>query len=129
MRASVAVSRALLLCALAMLTGACLTSGADHQLLDRFFAASRLRDRTALARLATVTFEPNIDGIVTGFSIESARDLDADHRELTVPVTVLVDGQIRHLTLRVLLSRRDATRLESSRTPTWLVTSFARSGK
>jgi hypothetical protein len=41
----------------------------ERALLDQFFDASRLRDRTALARFATVVFEPHIDGIVEEFVV------------------------------------------------------------
>jgi hypothetical protein len=44
----------------------------DRMLLDQFFAASRLRDRTALARFATVVFEPRTDGIVQKFVVLKA---------------------------------------------------------
>jgi len=47
-------------------------SGAqEHALLGEFFSASRLRDNTALARLATVRFEPTTQGIITKFDIVS----------------------------------------------------------
>lgn len=48
---------------------ACGDGGADYLLFERFFAASRLRDRTALARFSTVVFEPHVDGIVVRFEI------------------------------------------------------------
>lgn len=58
-----------ILVAAAALTGC---SGAqEHALLGEFFSASRLRDNTALARLATVRFEPTTQGIVTRFDIVS----------------------------------------------------------
>lgn len=41
----------------------------EHTLLTQFFAASRLRDLTALANFSTVVFEPASDGIVTSFDI------------------------------------------------------------
>jgi hypothetical protein len=44
----------------------------DEPVLAQFFAAARLRDRTALARISTVVFEPNVDGIVAQFRIVSA---------------------------------------------------------
>jgi hypothetical protein len=44
----------------------------ERALLDQFFAASRLRDRTALARFSTVVFEPLTDGIVEEFVVLSA---------------------------------------------------------
>jgi hypothetical protein len=41
----------------------------ERALLDQFFVASRLRDRTALARFSTVVFEPRTDGIVAEFVV------------------------------------------------------------
>lgn len=52
----------------------CADAGADHMLLDRFFAASRLLDRTELARFATVVFEPGRDGIVEQFTVVAAAE-------------------------------------------------------
>jgi hypothetical protein len=45
----------------------------DEQVLTRFFEASRTLDRTLLARLATVTFNPRVDGSVQAFSIAERR--------------------------------------------------------
>jgi hypothetical protein len=42
---------------------------AERTLLTQFFAASRLRDLTALHNFSTVVFEPATDGIVTGFDL------------------------------------------------------------
>lgn len=42
---------------------------AEQPLLTRFFAASRLRDLTALQHVATVVFEPGVDGVVTSFDV------------------------------------------------------------
>src|SRR3954470_4399175 len=45
-------------------------SSADERvLLTQFFAASRLRDLTAIQNVATVVFEPATDGIVTSFEL------------------------------------------------------------
>ena len=41
----------------------------ERTLLTQFFAASRLRDLTALRTFSTVVFEPASDGIVTSFEI------------------------------------------------------------
>ena len=48
-----------------------LSCGTDPErtLLTQFFAASRLRDLTALGKISTVVFEPASDGIVTSFEI------------------------------------------------------------
>jgi hypothetical protein len=45
----------------------------EEQLLTRFFEASRTLDRTILSRLATVTFNPRVDGSVQTFSIAERR--------------------------------------------------------
>ena len=42
---------------------------AEQPVLKRFFAASRLRDTTALQRFSTVIFEPRSQGIITTFKI------------------------------------------------------------
>src|SRR5207248_1357939 len=39
----------------------------ERSILDEFFAASRLRDKTALAKFSTVTFEPLEQGIVVDY--------------------------------------------------------------
>ena len=47
-------------------------SGAPEQsVISQFFEASRLRDTTALANMATVIFEPREQGTVTAFTIQS----------------------------------------------------------
>jgi hypothetical protein len=45
------------------------SAAAERTLLTEFFAASRLRDLTALSNFATVVFEPATDGIVTSFDL------------------------------------------------------------
>lgn len=41
----------------------------ERAILDRFFAASRLRDNTALDSISTVIFEPRTEGTVSSFDI------------------------------------------------------------
>jgi hypothetical protein len=57
--------------AVSLLTLAALGCGhdADRVLLDQFFAASRLRDLTALRKISTVVFEPATDGMITSYEI------------------------------------------------------------
>jgi hypothetical protein len=52
------------------LTAVNCSTASERALLDQFFVASRLRDRTALARFATVVFEPLTDGIVAEFIVQ-----------------------------------------------------------
>jgi hypothetical protein len=62
----------LALVVLISLTLAACGPGVEEPVLAQFFAASRLRDRTALARISTVVFEPDVDGMVAQFRIVSA---------------------------------------------------------
>ena len=65
----------------------------ERTLLTRFFAASRLRDLTALSKLSTVVFEPASDGVVTGFDITAIRR-DGASEELSISAPVrLPDGR------------------------------------
>jgi hypothetical protein len=53
---------------LALMLASC-SAAAERTLLTQFFAASRLRDLTALHNYATVVFEPATDGIVSRFDL------------------------------------------------------------
>ena len=53
---------------LLLATFAC-SAGAEYLALQKFFEASRLRDRTALRTISTVAFEPTADGTLTTFRI------------------------------------------------------------
>jgi hypothetical protein len=64
----VRIARALAV-SLATLTLVSCAGTAERTLLAQFFAASRLRDLTALANISTVVFEPAADGIVTAFDV------------------------------------------------------------
>jgi hypothetical protein len=54
---------------LAMATLAACGHAAEKALLDQFFSASRLRDRTAAQSIATVFFDPKDQGLVRQFVI------------------------------------------------------------
>ena len=59
-------------CVVTALSALCFTACAaspEEQVLTRFFEASRALDSTALSRLATITFNPRIDGSIQLFSI------------------------------------------------------------
>ena len=65
----------------------------EQTLLSQFFAASRLRDLTALQKYSTVVFEPARDGIVTSFEITSLKERSGV-KYLTVSAPVeLPNGQ------------------------------------
>ena len=64
-------ARAAVVVLLMTLTAAACAPDAERTLLTQFFAASRLRDLTALRKFSTVVFEPLSDGIVTSFDISA----------------------------------------------------------
>ncbi len=90
--------RALLLAvALAAAMAGC-SPRAEEPVLGAFFHASRLRDRTALQKLATVSFEPAVDGIITGFEItgvSTRRERGGATKDVAIsaPVTMM-SGQV-----------------------------------
>jgi hypothetical protein len=104
----------------AMIAAAC-APGREQLLLEQFFQASRLRDRTALQRIATVIFEPLEQGTVTDFTITAAVDVPdspagVKARQVTVTAPVrLPNGQTATRKILLLLERR---------TDRWLVTGF-----
>jgi hypothetical protein len=64
------LKRAITVSLLALTLASC-AGDVERALIAQFFAASRLRDLTALHSLATVVFEPGADGIVTTFEVVS----------------------------------------------------------
>jgi hypothetical protein len=66
---------------LCLLLAVACSSGSEQFILGEFFAACRLRDRTALQGFATVPFEPHLQGIVTSFTI--ARVSPEEYRPLS----------------------------------------------
>ena len=68
----------------------------ERTLLAQFFAASRLRDLTALHKFATVVFEPASEGIITSFDVTrvtAANGSDVKEVSISAPVR-LPDGRI-----------------------------------
>src|SRR6187431_1416282 len=64
------------------------TAPPEQSILDQFFAAARLRDNTALGKLATVTFEPLERGIVDDFEITSVTTERPDRKHVTIAARV-----------------------------------------
>jgi hypothetical protein len=64
--------------ALTAVTLAACSTAAEQTVLGEFFAASRLRDKTALQTISTVPFEPNVQGIITGFAITKVTPTSGD---------------------------------------------------
>jgi hypothetical protein len=67
-RKALQIAPAILVSLMAVAVVGCSTAS-EQSLLSQFFAASRLRDTTALRNIATVVFEPNTQGIITSFEI------------------------------------------------------------
>lgn len=85
------VAPAVLLSTLTLVSCAGVT---EHALLTQFFAASRLRDLTALQKVSAVVFEPATDGIVTSFDIASIAANGADAKAVSIVAPVrLPDGR------------------------------------
>ena len=71
----------------------------ERPFLEQFFAASRLRDRTALQNFSTVTFEPRDQGIITRFTITGVATEEREGKRLSKNVSLsapvkLPDGQV-----------------------------------
>jgi hypothetical protein len=97
---------------LSLAAAAC--AGPERPLLEQFFAASRLRDRTALQSIATVIFEPRERGIVTTFDVLKV-EAHGDRRDVTIAAPVaLPDGRRTPKTLVVTLARDTSGR--------WMIT-------
>ena len=60
----------------------------EETIVSDFFAASRLRDLTALSRFSTVVFEPREQGIVTSFTIRSVSAEPATGPDRAKQVTI-----------------------------------------
>ena len=104
---------------------ACAKHGAEQVVLEQFFNASRLRDRTALQKISTVIFEPLEQGTVTAFTIRSVADVESPNgrvgsRQVTVSAPVrLPGGQTAEKTIILILQRGDGVA-----TAQWMVTGF-----
>ena len=84
----------------------------EEPILSGFFNASRLRDRTALQKIATASFDPAAQGIITGFNITGVVTSRAGGREtkdvaISAPVK-LPSGEIRRQQLVVTLERDES---------------------
>jgi hypothetical protein len=90
---------------------ACSIPPPEYPILQQFFSASRLRDLTALQRIATVVFEPREQGVVTEFTITGVARRQDGGREvkdvtITAPVRAL-SGEIVRKTLVLTLEPVD----------------------
>jgi len=103
------MNRALMPIVALVATLAACSPRAEQPILSEFFSASRLRDRTALQKLATTSFDPASQGIITGFDITGVVISEAGGRatkdvSISAPVR-LPDGHTLQKNLVVTLER------------------------
>jgi hypothetical protein len=80
---------------------------AEQPVVEKFFAASRLHDRTALADVATVSIDPIVDGAVTDFKILHI-DREQTNEMVTVDATMhLANGTFARRRVVLTLKRQD----------------------
>jgi hypothetical protein len=94
---------------------------AEQSILSQFFAASRLRDTTALKNIATVVFEPGAQGIVTSFEITNIEpyrtdgELVSENVSISAPVKLPNGGTVQ----------KDLVITMQRYTGQWIVTAIA----
>ena len=85
---------------------------AEELILGGFFNASRLRDRTALQKIATASFDPAAQGIITGFNITgvvSSRVAGHETKDVAISAPVKrLSGEVRQERLVVTLERDES---------------------
>jgi hypothetical protein len=90
---------------------------AEEPILAAFFHASRLRDRTALQKLATASFDPAVEGIITSFVITGVavrNDGGGPRKDVAIAAPVkLMTGRVVQKHLVVTIQQHDGA---------WLVT-------
>jgi hypothetical protein len=104
------------------------SSAAESVLLSRFFAASRLRDHTSLQTFATVSFEPNVQGIITDFEITNVTPERQDGALVSKDVSIsapvqLPSGQTAQKNF-VITMQRARTGRDPNVTPGWTITAI-----
>lgn len=114
-----------LVVALAATLAAC-SPRTEEPILSGFFNASRLRDRTALQKLATTSFDPAAHGIITSFNMTGVVTRQAGGRvtkEVSISAPVkLLSGQTLQKNLVVTLERDGAG--SGSIAARWIVTAI-----
>jgi len=105
------------------------SAAGERTLLTRFFAASRLRDLTALHNMATVVFEPSRDGIVTSFEITAIRATQGPDghpmaKEVSIVAPVKSPSGETALKAFVITMSRGVPGSDQDRLGTWLITAI-----
>lgn len=109
-----------LICLLVLLAAGCGWVPADEQAIRTFFAQSSLYDRTRLADVAQVVFDPRVEGVVDRFDVVSREDtaVDESHirRVAQVDAVVRSRGATSHRTILVTLEQAGTNR--------WMITAY-----
>ncbi len=71
----------------AMVMASCGAGADEKTLLDKYFRASKMRDNLTLANIATVAFDPKIDGQMQSFSVLTSSE------EKVTPLELKADGE------------------------------------
>ena len=101
----------------ALLLAGC-SEGRERALLDKFFAASRLRDLTAVRTVSSVVFEPREQGTVIGFDIKSVEKVSPGSKIVRLDAQVRrPDGQTAREILLVTISGEMITGVVRGVTP------------
>ena len=124
------LSRALgvwLMLSVAIVTLSNCAGASEQTLLAQFFAASRLRDLTALSKVSTVVFEPASDGIVTSFeitAIQATQGPDGHPMAKDVSIVAPVKSPSGETALKafVITMSRGLPGSDQYRVGTWLIT-------
>ena len=91
---------------------------AEEPLIGAFFQASRLRDRTALQKLATTSFDPAAQGMIISFDITGVSV--KEHGALTTK-DVAISAPVRMMSGHVVQKRLVVT-IEQRERGGWMVT-------
>lgn len=96
---------------LVILAAGCGWVPADEQVLTTFFEQSRLYDTTRVAGVATVVFDPRVEGVVERFHVTGKVDRALDSRRLqrqtTLATHVRTRGRELDRTLQVTMERAE----------------------
>ena len=96
---------------LVILAAGCGWVPADEQVLTTFFEQSRLYDTTRVAGVATVVFDPRVEGVVERFQVTGRVDHPLDshrlQRQTTLATHVRTSGGELDRTLQVTMERAD----------------------
>ena len=109
-----------LICLLVLLAAGCGWVPADEQTIRTFFAQSSLYDRTRLAEVAQVVFDPRVEGVVDRFDVVSREDTAVDggriRRVAQLDAVVRSRGATSHRTIFVTLEQAGTNR--------WMITAY-----